>query len=408
MTLAVAEPIVVAGRYELGSLLGTGGMAQVFRARDRVLEREVAVKLFGASVDAHGPERVRIEMRTLARLSHPALVTVHDAGTHTPSDGGPERAFLVMELIDGPTLAQLIASGPLAPEAVAATGAGTAAALDHVHARGVLHRDVKPANILLDATGRPHLADFGIAQTLGQQAMTGTGLMMGTAPYLSPEQVRGQPVTPATDIYSLGLVLLEALTGRREYPGVTAESAVARLSRPPVVDADLPAGWRDLLTGMTASDPAERPVAGEVAERLRELGAEGGATVPLGPFPGGAPTAATAIPTRVLTRAAPVAELAASTALGAVSRPGWRTLVDRARGSRLALVGGSVALLLLVAAVAGAGSSGTARTPAPAVSPSPQPAASAPVPATSLPAPPPARSRAPGPPGKDHGRGKGK
>jgi serine/threonine protein kinase len=258
----------VAGRYLLGERLGAGGMAEVFRAHDELLGRDVAIKVFGAHIDAHGPDRVRAEMRTLASLNHPALVTVHDAGTDSPA-GGPERAFLVMQLVDGPNLAQALAAEPHSAAQVAVLGATVAEALAYVHQRAVVHRDIKPANILLDSAGRPYLADFGIAQTLGQESLTATGLTLGTAPYLSPEQVSGQPVGPASDVYALGLVLLEALTGKREYPGSTAETALARLSRPPEVPAHLPAPWVPLLRAMTRTDPADRPSAAAVAAALQ-------------------------------------------------------------------------------------------------------------------------------------------
>jgi serine/threonine protein kinase len=242
-------------------------MAEVFRAHDELLGRDVAIKVFGSHIDAHGPDRVRAEMRTLASLNHPALVTVHDAGTDSP-EGGPERAYLVMQLVDGPNLAQSLAAGPRTPTEVAALGAAVAEALAYVHQRDVVHRDIKPANILLDRAGRPYLADFGIAQSLGQQALTATGVTLGTAPYLSPEQVTGQPVGPASDVYALGLVLLEALTGHREYPGSSAETALARLSRPPSIPPRLPEPWIPLLTAMTRTGPAERPSAAAVAAAL--------------------------------------------------------------------------------------------------------------------------------------------
>lgn len=258
----------VAGRYELGSTLGAGGMSQVFRAHDELLGRDVAVKLFGASVDPRGPDRVRAEMRTLAGLSHPALVAVYDAGTDVPPTGDP-RAFLVMALVEGPSLARLLLDGPLPAEGVRGIGLRVGEALDFVHARGIVHRDVKPANVLLDQDGLAYLADFGIARGTEQPTLTTVGQILGTAAFLSPEQVSGQPVTTAADIYALGLVMLEALTGRREYPGTTIETALARLSRPAVIDAELPAMWRELLADMTAMDPRDRPTAARVATVLR-------------------------------------------------------------------------------------------------------------------------------------------
>ena len=209
----------IADRYLLGERLGAGGMAVVYRATDEVLGREVAVKLFGAVVDADHPERIETEMRTIASLSHPGLVSVHDAGTYQ-QPGGEAQAFLVMELIDGPTLAECTTPDPLGPDRVREIGACIADAIAYMHSRGVVHRDIKPANIILDAAGNPHLTDFGVARTLGADRHTATGMTIGTAAYLSPEQVTGGELTPAVDIYALGLTLLEAMTGRREYPRV--------------------------------------------------------------------------------------------------------------------------------------------------------------------------------------------
>ena len=260
---------VLGDRYELGEALGSGGMAQVVRAHDRVLGRDVAVKLFGPGIDPNGPVRARGEVRTLAALSHPNLVVVHDAGTDT--EHVPPRAYLVMQLIDGPSLADLLKDGPLPDSQVRHLGEGVAQALAYVHDRGVVHRDIKPGNVLVDDSGRPYLADFGIAQHLGAAALTAAGVTVGTASYLSPEQVRGGDVGPASDVFGFGLVLLEALTGECEYSGTTAETALARLSRPPAIAGRVPDAWRDLLTAMTDLDPAARPSAAEVARVLASL-----------------------------------------------------------------------------------------------------------------------------------------
>ena len=202
---------LLADRYALGDLLGQGGMADVFRAHDGVLDREVAVKMLRDST-ADGSDRTRFtsEARTLARLSHTGLVMVLDAGIEI------DRPFLVMELVDGATLADRLRDGPLDIETAASVGVQVSEALAYAHERGVVHRDVKPANLLLDASGRVKLADFGIARLLGDTIRhTMTGHAIGTAAYLAPEQVQGRDVDGRSDVYSLGLVLLESITGRR-------------------------------------------------------------------------------------------------------------------------------------------------------------------------------------------------
>ncbi|MFC4945003.1 serine/threonine-protein kinase [Pseudonocardia sp. GCM10023141] len=251
----------LAARYELGELIGMGGTSTVYRARDRRLDRSVAVKIFTSGRSDHqvatGPE-----VRILAGLRHPGLVSLYDVGT----EGG--RPFLVMQLIEGEPLSQRIGRGPLPCAEAVTTGEGVAAALAHVHRHGVIHRDVKPANVLLDLDRQPYLADFGIARFVDATRATATGVIVGTPAYLAPEQVLGQRVGPAVDVYALGLVLVEGLTGTREYPGSPVESAVARLHRAPVVPGDVPAALRSLLMAMTDRDPALRPAAGEVATRL--------------------------------------------------------------------------------------------------------------------------------------------
>ncbi|NYD43161.1 protein kinase domain-containing protein [Nocardioides panaciterrulae] len=282
-----SETGVVADRYELGELLGRGGMADVHRATDRVLQRPVAVKVLRETADEESDRlRFTAEARTLARLSHPGLVMVLDAGTTA------ERPYLVMELVEGQTLAQCCSGGSLPPDRVAALGAQLADALAYAHGQGVVHRDVKPGNVLIGRADRVKLADFGIARLLGDAVRhTRTGHAIGTAAYLAPEQVQGGEITPAVDVYSLGLVLLEALTGERSFPGTPTESALARLQRAPEVPAWLPPGWRELLQATSALDPAARPTARQVADELAALaaGSTGTRTAP-----------APADPTRVL------------------------------------------------------------------------------------------------------------
>ena len=265
-------------RYRLEELIGEGGMGSVWRAADEALGRTVAVKVFwaGTTEDADAVRR-ESEKRLLASVSHPSLVTLFDA--HLSADA---RSYLVMEYIDGGTLASLIASGPVAPLDAASVAADLGEALHVVHQAGIIHRDVKPANILLrppltpDHTFRAVLADFGIAYLVDAARVTTPGTAIGTAAYISPEQVRGHAPTPASDIYSLGLVLLESLSGKRAFAQQTPVEAIsARLSAPPDVPGDWGYGWRSLLTAMTAIDPADRPTALEVSVRGRVLDSEG-------------------------------------------------------------------------------------------------------------------------------------
>ena len=320
-------------RYELGEVVGTGGMSQVRRATDLVLGRQVAVKIFRDDLDDDSAARARIEMQTLARLSHPRLVAVHDAGTW--ESGQP---YLVMELIEGPTLAASV----LTPEQVASVGADLAEALAYVHDNGIVHRDVKPANVLLAPDGAK-LADFGIARIIDSARHTGTGLTIGTAPYLSPEQVTGGAITPAVDIYSLGLVMLECLTGHREYDGSPVEAALARLHREPVIPADLPEPWPALLREMTANSPEFRPGAREVAARLRGNLAGPATTV----MPAEAQTSVlrSGLPTPPPTRIPRVVT---------ARRPWWRQPVGMA-----CLAAGVLLLLALLVSLGSGGSSGT-------------------------------------------------
>ncbi|WP_308119370.1 serine/threonine-protein kinase [Rhodococcus sp. BP-332] len=268
-------PRLVAGRYALGPVLGRGGVSDVFRATDRTLGRAVAVKLFRS--DDHTPSdhrRIDSEMRTLASLTHPGLVTLHDAGAESDIVGydGP---YLVMEFVDGTTLTSFRAGGALPPEVVRQIGHQVAEALAHIHTVNIVHRDVKPANILItdddDSGLRAKLADFGIARIVDSDPMTEHGTAVGTAHYLSPEQATGEPTGPASDVYSLGLVLTECLTGRMVFEGSAIAAAIARLHRDPVIPVELGPTWVSLLTDMTSRTPTARPAAADVARRLQTL-----------------------------------------------------------------------------------------------------------------------------------------
>jgi serine/threonine protein kinase len=252
---------ILDGRYRLGPVLGRGGMADVYRAHDQVTGDDVAVKVLRASDPAADRWQGR-EQAALGRLDHPALVRLRATGV---TDGRP---YLVLDLVDGRPLADILRDGPLGAGRAAELGAHIAGGLAHAHAAGVIHRDVKPANILIDAAGRPHLADFGIARLSEVTTATAAGVVLGTAAYLAPEQVRAEPVGPPADIYALGVVLIECITGERCFPGSFQEAAMAHLTRPPAVPDRLPPGLRRALTDATALDPTRRPSATALAVAL--------------------------------------------------------------------------------------------------------------------------------------------
>lgn len=267
------EPIttagIVAGRYQISGQIGRGGRATVYAATDTLLQREVAVKVFRSSASAAADLRIQeAEARLIGGMNHYALTTLYDAGVDTTDPARP-RIYLVMERIPGVDLRKHIAAhGPLTPAQVAYLGFDLAEGLQFVHEHGFLHRDIKPANVLLadrriDYRIRGKLADFGIS-TLISSPDEGE-YTTGTAAYLSPEQVEGLNPTTESDTYSLGLVLLEALTGATEYPGDVETSAFARLDRDPEFPDTIPPALAEVLRSMTALQPAHRPDLTEVA-----------------------------------------------------------------------------------------------------------------------------------------------
>jgi hypothetical protein len=262
---------LLAGRYELIQPIGSGGMATVWRARDTRLGRPVAVKLLRPELaeDAEFLRRFETEARHAASLSHPNVATVHD----TDVDDG--RRFIVMELVDGPSVADVVAQrGPLEPIVAVEIAAAAARALAAAHRRGLIHRDVKPANLLIGADGRIRLADFGIARALTSSRATTPGTVLGSIPYLSPEQARGEEATAAGDIFSLGVVLFEMLTGSLPWEAATpAAMATARLHvpAPPPSEAvsGLPEGLDGIVEKALQLEPAERyPSARVLADAL--------------------------------------------------------------------------------------------------------------------------------------------
>jgi serine/threonine protein kinase len=262
-------------RYRIGALVGSGGMAEVYRAYDLKLERPVAIKRFSSTSSVIDRRRFDDEARLLAGLSHPGLVTVYDAGQHEDS------RYLVMRLVDGPTLHLALARERPTVDEVLALANRLLPTLAYVHARGIVHRDIKPSNILIDLDGEAYLADFGLARLVDSDSITRSGEIVGTAAYLAPEQVRGGRATPASDVYALGLVLLQCLTGYQEFQGGQAEAALARLTRDPVIPDWLPAGLATLLAEMTSADPAQRPSSAQCAQRFGELGSADLSTMPL-------------------------------------------------------------------------------------------------------------------------------
>jgi eukaryotic-like serine/threonine-protein kinase len=314
-------------RYRLTERVGRGGMADVYAAVDLRDGGRVAVKVFRDDVaDAIDPNRTTRELRILGGLHAPTIVEVLAA-----SEAGAEHPYLVMELVLGGNLGASIADGPLTPERVRRIGLDIAGALAALHERHLVHRDVKPANILVPHDGpiAAKLADFGIALAIDSTRLTATNSILGTAAYLSPEQVQGTAVGPASDVYALGLVLIEALTGARAFGGSLAETAVARLTRAPALPADASLELARLLIGMTALEPTDRPTAFEVTTMLDAL--EGGMV-------------AAALPTTEVHELPPTAVLAAADVRAAIpsgsSRPRIGAVLVAAAVLTVAGIGG--------------------------------------------------------------------
>jgi eukaryotic-like serine/threonine-protein kinase len=268
------NPGVLSGRYRLDSLIAVGGMGEVWRGVDLVLDRPVAVKVVQPEYTQHPEtlERFRAEARHAAGLSHPAIAQVYDFGESC--DGQPP--FLVMELVDGPPLTSLLAAGPLDPGPTLDVVAQVASGLAVAHAAGVVHRDIKPGNLLVDEHGGIKITDFGIAHSEGSAPLTRTGMVMGTPAYLAPERVGGAAADAASDLYSLGMVAYHCLSGRLPFTGTPLEIAVAQRDQalPPLPDS-VPPQVACLVASLTAREPDLRPAsAAQVAARSAALRAE--------------------------------------------------------------------------------------------------------------------------------------
>ncbi|QYX76743.1 serine/threonine-protein kinase [Streptomyces akebiae] len=302
---------LVAGRYRLTEQIGRGGMGTVWRAGDEVLDRQVAVKRL--HVQPHlSPddlvtlyERTRREARSAARIAHPNVIVVHDVvddRLDTPTGGpvggvgggaeggsGDGRPCIVMEYVPAPTLGDLLTDGrTLPPGEAARVGLGMVAALRAAHAAGVLHRDVKPGNVLLGAEGRVVLTDFGIAMTADASTLTKTGEMVGSIHYMAPERVRGHKPGPASDLWALGATLYQAVEGRPPFRRLTAMEAAYAIAVDPLEPLKRGGALEPLIEALLAKDPADRPTAEETERALRAV-VSGQATMAL-PMPTPVPT----------------------------------------------------------------------------------------------------------------------
>ncbi len=345
------------GRFALEREIGAGGISIIFLGRDEVLDRPVAVKVLrGGFESSEVSARFRREGRTAASLSHPNIVQVYDAGEDRLD--GREVSYIVMEYVSGGDLKGLIdAEGPLTEKKLARIGADVASGLAHAHEKGIIHRDIKPQNILIDEYGRPKLGDFGIARALDATQATQSGSYLGTASYSSPEQLRGAEITPKSDVYSFGCTLYEAATSEPPFSGLPLEVAGQQLTKMPASPrargATVGEPFEALVLACLAKDAADRPDSASLQERLLRLSAvaSGAATAPALGAVKGFETVARGLRNRANPAGAPAESTTVESA-----RTSHRTF-GRRRSWRPALAAGVVALLLLALVVAVVGAS---------------------------------------------------
>ena len=330
------------GRYQVENVLGGGGMALVYRARDEELDRPVAIKLLADNLAADEAFRKRFlrEARLAAQLAHPNVVQVYDSGE---ADGRP---YIVMEYVEGETLADLLARrGRLPPAEAVELALQICSGLEHAHRAGLIHRDIKPQNLLIRGDGTVKITDFGIARSAHGTRLTETGSVLGTAAYLAPEQAAGEEVTPAADVYAVGVVLYELLAGRTPHTAETLTQFLVRGQEQPIPELrefapDVPEALEDVVMRCLARIPEYRPPsAGALAADLTATSGEL-PTAALGPDDSAA-EAPTRVATAGRTRVAPAPETPVpETMVRSVARRPWR----------IALVIGVVALALALVA----------------------------------------------------------